>query len=288
MGFCFVSGQEDKVTAMKPTTTHTTLAVSLASLLMLRLVLLWFVVVGLASCQKLDTPPCVPQKPTGTVGTFATYQRFMENVSPFYLSCDTCGSSVVFKVSATNYKSVETIVGLDPRVWKTPEFRLVFPEHPAAYRIKTTLKNWGDCGSTDTLVTVIESRFQVAPQSSMKRWHGTAWLGEYNDGRRDTVFIDTITNALLVAPQRYAFNNLGKFPLGKCGPFVSGYYTGTQIVKAGNILYFENSGGGFGICNSYRGVGKIVDSLIELYADTLPAGSVREAGFVYFKGRRIR
>lgn len=255
---------------------------------MLRLLLLWFVVVSVSSCQKPETPPCVPQKPTGVIKVrnfFTTPSTPETPDGRRYIDCDTCFEDVNFLVEAQNYKSVVTRVDSDPRNFGISN-TLRFPFGQGSYMLKVTLKNWGDCGSPDTLTTVLE-RFIHIGTYNMKRLHGTKWLGAYNSGRVDTVFIDTITRATALCCEYRMFNHLGKFPVPSCAPRVAGWNTGTFIYNSGNTLLFGNNVGSRGYCRETEGLGTFTDSTIYLMADTFGVVNFKW-GFVSFRGRRIR
>ena len=235
------------------------------------------------SCCKREEPPCVPQKPTGNILIRNSYDRFSRSDPMFYMECDTCFEDVDFLVEGSNYKSITTKIGADPRIFGK-SFSLRMPQIPgASYVVTATLRNWGDCGSQDTLVTTIKKRFTIG-NYSMSRLHGTRYVGTYDDGRIDTIFIDTVTRANALCCDFKTGNFLNKFPLPTC--YRARYYnSGTWIYNRGNTLIFGSSQGNYNYCTKMNGIGRFSDSTIELFADTI-RGS--KSGTVSFKGRRIR
>jgi hypothetical protein len=178
--------------------------------------LLIYLLVGLTLCLtfcKPEEPPCVPQKPTGKIIFRNFYTRLRSGNEKYYLPCDTCGQEVDFLIETSNTKSVVTKVGGDPRP-RGSKFFLRFPGLAlrSGYKVVTTLKNWGDCGNSDTVTTVIERMLYIG-NYSLKRLQGKRFLGHYDDGRNDTIKIDTLGYNDVIYPNIFdPGNHLLGFP----------------------------------------------------------------------------
>lgn len=251
--------------------------------------LIFFVsIIGvLYSCKPKDNPPCVPQKPSGEIVFKNWHYLFTSNTTFDYMECDTCLPNMSIEINATNYKSIVTRIGADPRNFGQ-NFKLTFPNFKGSYKVTTTLKNWGDCGTTDTLTTVIVKWLNIGGYSTF-RLHGKRFVGVYDDGRVDTVSIDTVTAAIERQTGFIMGNYLVGFPKKGCQN-IRGWNSGTSIEAAGNSLAFNNTGpASKAYCVITFGLGRFTDSTIYLTADTLSTNfSTGGHGKVTFTGRLIR
>jgi hypothetical protein len=249
-----------------------------------------FLLVGmalaLACCKSKETPPCVPQKPTGKIIFRNFYKKFTTPASAFYLACDTCGPEVDFLIETSNAKSIVTKIGSDPRL-KKDRFFLRFTDYGVltSYKVTTTLKNWGDCGNNDTLTTVIV-RYLYIGERSIKRFQGKRFYGSFDNGLKDTIAIDSLGYNDVQRPNIFdPANYLTRFPKPSCTIFEPYGFYGAYIGSNGPMLFFNCYDGPNEHNPVFEGIGIYKDSVLELFADSSYGYSL---GTVHFKGKMVR